>query len=686
MILKTAYRNFRRHLIGRSLYIVAISLLIMVAYASLSAYHDHHLRKLVSFDNTLSLLVVLFIAIVLFSFAIIVYANRFFMKQQHQEMGVLLLSGLTRPQLAALFSCETFFGEGLQLSIGLILGLLFSKLYTMLLLRLMGVVAETNHWFSLPALLITAGSFIGVYLLVALIDSVRIASLRIVRLLYPENNYQIQQSTLINRFLAWLGPLLLVTCHFLLLRFNWFRFLETLQINQPASYATFLIIVTLLLGVWLTYRNSLPSFLRWIRNQRRPMSRRHLLDFAITGDKFAEHHQSLTLTTLFVTASIVMLGLAAVLYAFGNRTVQEETPIDLVTDYQNQDTILRKIHANGGKSKRLTNFTIKITAAQLQGPQAKKIMQGHSLPIEVISLQDYRNARQHQPNLPRLALTDKQALYVSRDFYLQRVPVQVLLQNKIQLAQPAIPNLQIVAYSRAYPLGGYLFFDNLLVVSDHVFKQLSSQNSRELLAYSIRKIAPAGKTLSAIDEASYANKAVRQLQFIDAKKLSQVKMHIYQGRSHNNTTQYESNNYYVRGPTYILIQRALGLTVFVVGTLGILMSFAWASIFSLRQLAEAENDRYEYLTLKKMGVDQVKINQIISTYNRLIYLLPVTFGIINGLLIMRVIGGNLDHLQLGLLYILTVVVFGIYGAFHIFTIHRYQRIVELTRPSEQRPR
>ncbi|WP_164506877.1 FtsX-like permease family protein [Lapidilactobacillus bayanensis] len=686
MILKTAYRNFRRHLIGRALYIVAISLLIMVAYASLAAYNDRKLQQMVSFGGIFVLLIILFVTIVLFSFAIIVYANRFFMKQQHQEMGVLLVSGLTHPQLALLFSAENLMGEGLQLGIGLVLGLLFSKLYNMLLLRLMGVVAETNHWFSGSALLITAGSFVGVFILVALVDSARIIRLKMVRLLYPENSHRHRLQTPLNRFLAWLGPVLLLACYCILLRFNWFQFLETLRFNQPGSYATYFIILTLLLGVWLTYRNGLPTLLHWLRSRHNGFARRHLLDFAFTEDKFVEHYQSLTLTTLFVTASIVMLGLAAVLFAFGNRTVQEETPIDFVTDHQHQETILKKIRTHGGKSKQLTNFTIKITAAQLQGPHAQKIMQGHALPLEIISLQDYRNARRHQRNLPLLNLTEDQALYVSRDFYLQHLPVSVLLQNKIQLAQKKIPKLQIAAYSRAYPLGGYLFFDRLLVVSDTVFKQITTRHSRELLAYSVRKIAPAGKTLNDIDEASYVDDAVRQLQFVDAKKLSQVKMHIYQGRDHDKVAQYESNNFYVRGPTHVLMQRALGLTVFVVGTLGVLMTFAWASIFSLRQLAEADNDRYEYLTLKKMGINQAKINQIISTHNRLIYLLPVIFGIANGLLIMKVIGGNLDHLQLGLLYALTLAVLVIYGAFHIFTVHRYRRIVELTRTSEQRPR
>lgn len=686
MILKTALKNFRRHLTGRSFYIVAISLLVMVSYASLSAYNDQHLRKMLNYDGVLDLLVVLFVAIVIFSFLIIFYANRFFMKQQGQELGVLLLSGLTRGQLAALVSCENLLYEGTQLSVGLVLGMLFSKLYNMLLLRLMGITAQTDHWFSSWALLITVVSFLGVFLLVALIDVLRISQLKLVRLVYPQHNRQNRPTTRLSLFLAWLGPLLLFVCYFALLRLNWFQFVETLRFNQPSSYATYIIVLSLFLGVWLTYRNSLPEFFKWFRGRHNSFSRQHLLDFAITGDKFAEHHQSLTLTTLFVTASIMMLGTAAVLYAFGIRTVQEETPIDFVTDHQNEQKILKKIHANGGRNKKLTSFTIKITAGQLQGSQHHQIMQGYSLPLEVISLQDYRNARRHQPNLQPLNLGRDQALYISRDFYLQHVSVSTLLQNKIHLANPKIPALKIKAYSRAYPLGGYLFFDNLLVVSDSVFKQITTKNSRELLAYSVKNIQPAGQTLSAIDEASFKDNAARQLQFVDAKNLADVQLHIFAGREHNAVTQFESNNYYVRGPTQVLMQRTMGIIVFVVGTLGVLMTFAWASVFSLRQLAEAETDRYEYLTLKKMGIDFQKISHIISFYNRLIYLFPVIFGVGNGLLIMHVVGGNFDHLQLSLLYILTVAVLLIYGGFHLFTVHRYRRIIALTRPSEQRMR
>ncbi|MFD1464953.1 FtsX-like permease family protein [Lapidilactobacillus mulanensis] len=683
MIVQTAFKNFHRHIAGRSLYIVAISLLVMVSYASLTAYTDQHLQTLVNSNPMLISLLVLYVAILTFSLLIIFYANRFLLQQQHQEIGVQILSGLSRGQIARLFSYENLFGELIELGSGLILGMLFSKLYGMLLLRLMGVDAEINRWFSLTALWVTAVSFLAIFLIVALIDSARISQLKLVQLIYGRPNRSAETPPTLNLLLSCLGVGLLIASYVAVFKLNWFQSVEDLRLDQPSSFALYFIGASLFLGVWLMYRNVLPTVLEWMRHRSWAFSRRHLLDFAVAGQKFHQHYQSLSLTTLFVTASIVMLGSAAAIYAFETRSLQEEVPIDLVTDRQHQAKVLQEIDDAGGSGKALTHFSIKISAAQLQGPKHREIMTSNTIPLEIISLADYQKAQRYQKNLPPLNLQRTQAMYISRDFYLQHVSEQDLKQNQIELAQPQLPKLQITVLSRSYPLGGYLFFDNLLVVSNSVFKKIDSVNSRELIAYQVKNIQPAGKTLSKLDEESFKDQAMRQLIYHDAKKLSDVKMTIFQGQSQDTRADYLSNTYYVRGPVQTLINRSLGIAVFVVGTLGILTTFAWASIFSLRQLTEAQADRYEYLTMKKMGISQPDLNRFIVDYHRFVYLLPVIFGIINGLLIMHVVGGNLDHLQLGLLYILTAVTFVIYGCFHIFTIRRYRRIIEQLKPSEQ---
>lgn len=663
---------------------VAISLLVMAAYASLTAYTDEHLRTLVNSNPMLVMLLVLFVAILVFSLLIIFYANRFLLQQQHQEIGVEILSGLSRGQIARLFSYENVLGEGLALVAGLVLGMLFSKLYGMLLLRLMNVSAQIDRWFSFEALWMTVVGFLVIFIVIALIDSFRISRLKLAQLVYGRVSRTTSPHPRRDFALACVGLALLIASYVGLFKLDWFPTIENMRFDQASSFPLYFISFALFVGVWLCYRNALPVFLSWLRRQHWAFTRRHLLDFAVAGKKFRQHYQSLSLTTLFVTASIVMLGSAAAMFAFGNRSLQEEVPIDLVTDRQHQAQVLKKIADAGGRSKRLTYFSIKIAPAQLTGPRHEQIMAGHTLPLEIISLTDYQKASRHQNDLLPLNLKRTQSMYISRDFYLQHVPERVLLQNKVKLAQSGIPDLQIKAFSRSYPLGGYLFFNNLLVVNDSVFDQLSSKNSRELLAYQVKRLQPAGQTLTELDEASFKDRAMRQLIYHDAKHLKDVQMTLLRDEPQDDQADYLSNNYYVRGPVHALIERSLGLAVFVVGTLGILTTFAWASIFSLRQLAEAQNDRFEYLTMKKIGISQSALTRFVVNYHRFVYLLPVLFGTINGLLIMQVVGGNLDHLQLRLLYLLTGIILIIYEGFHHFTIRRYRRIIEQLKPSTQR--
>lgn len=461
MLLKTAFSNFRRHFPNRLMYQVAISLLVMVAYDSLATFTNPLLQDSASVLAAFSLLL-LFVVIVIFSLLIMFYANRFFIHQHQQEFGILILAGFTRGQLAWLFFIETCLAEILSLGLGLILGLLTNKLFGMFLLRVMAIQVQTNFWFSAPALLITAVIYLFVFGLLGLSGWLIIARLHLVDLLHQRHFVFAQpRHHYLAKGLAFLGPGLLGLSYVLMFRFDWRQLLNPQSLTQIQNLQLVLILLSLSAGIWFIFCNSLPAFCQ--RLQLTPWAYRHqaILELAMSGRNFAAHHQSQTLTTLFVMGSILLLGLGTLIYDWINHTVFATTSL----------------------------------------------------------------------------LAD--------------------------------------------------------------------------------------------------------------------------------------------------IRPALGLVLFVTNLLAILLSFVWASVFSLRKLAEVSVDQFDFITLYKLGIEPPMLLTISNRQNRLIFLTPVFLGVINGLLFLQALSSYYDWRSRSILALSVLVVLGIYWCFYLFTAFNYRRILRQLRLSSQ---
>lgn len=464
MLLKTAFKNFRRHFPNRLIYFVAIALLVMVAYDCLATFTNPLLQDSASALAVVSLLL-LFIVIIIFSLLIMFYANRFFIHQHQQEFGILILTGFTRGQLAWVFFIETFLAEILSLGLGLILGLLTNKLFGMFLLRVMGIQAQTNFWFSALALLITAFIYVIVFGLLGLSGWLIIARLHLVDLLHQRHFESAKpRHRYLASGLALLGPLMLGLSYLLMFRFNWKKLLQPQLLTQTHALQLMAILLSLSAGIWFIFRNFLPALCQRLQVTSWAYRHQAILELAMSGRNFADHHQSQTLTTLFVMGSILVLGLGTLIYDWVNHIAPQTTAL----------------------------------------------------------------------------LAD--------------------------------------------------------------------------------------------------------------------------------------------------IRPALGLVLFVTNLLAILLSFVWASVFSLRKLAEVNVDQFDFITLYKLGIEPQMLLTISNRQNCLIFLTPVLLGVINGLIFLQALSSYYDWRSRGILALSILVVLGIYWCFYLFTAFNYRRILRQMRLSTQTER
>lgn len=115
------------------------------------------------------------------------YTNSFLMKRRTREIGLYNILGMEKRHIAAIMTTETLIVWGIGLAAGLLCGILFSKLATLALFRLIDFDVPFGFSVSIPAIVLTAGLFLGILFLILLSNLVRVGRAKPIDLLHSQN-------------------------------------------------------------------------------------------------------------------------------------------------------------------------------------------------------------------------------------------------------------------------------------------------------------------------------------------------------------------------------------------------------------------------------------------------------------------------------------------------------------------
>ena len=132
------------------------------------------LQSLRGFDYVRVLLVLGCIIVGIFSAVFLFYTNSFLMKRRKKELGLYNILGMERRHIARVLTYETIYSAGSTLFLGLLLGILLSKLILLLLCNLTHLPAPLGFEVSLSGIITTVLVFTGIFFLILLSNLLRI--------------------------------------------------------------------------------------------------------------------------------------------------------------------------------------------------------------------------------------------------------------------------------------------------------------------------------------------------------------------------------------------------------------------------------------------------------------------------------------------------------------------------------
>lgn len=264
---KLAFINFKNSFKNCLSLIVSLAFTIMIFLNFQNLIYSDALIQLGEKNkrNMDTVIQVISIVLVCFMFFFIWYSTNVFLTRRKKEIGIYIFMGLTNQRIGRMYMTETALIGLSALVLGILSGTVAAGLFQMILLTLSELAVEISFRPVLTPVLVTAGSYLAIYLIFVIkgyVDIVR-SSVHAMLTGARENEY-VRQSLAVLSLRALAGVAVLVSGFYLAVKKS------GPEVVENATGAVVLVI----LGVYLLFAGLLPLIFQGLAGSKKFLYRR----------------------------------------------------------------------------------------------------------------------------------------------------------------------------------------------------------------------------------------------------------------------------------------------------------------------------------------------------------------------------------------------------------------------------
>ncbi|WP_020617848.1 ABC transporter permease [Paenibacillus daejeonensis] len=558
-----------------------------------------------------------------------VYANRIFLKRRSRELGLYQLIGLSKGWVVRYLIIENIVLGLSALILGIASGALLSRLFLMILLRLIGLDEVVGLSFSIPATIQTALVFLMVIGLTSFQMAATVYRSTLLNLFQAdrEQDYPSQPRALVAAVCALLGIALI----------GYGYWLSDRMINQLLFLNMLLVLASTILGTYLLYRVTIG----WILYRVRKHKNGHLgltnsLSLAPLMHRMKDSAGSLTLITVLSAMTITLVASAYSMYYSVERDARWALPYDYLFENNEQAAL---------------SFQADLERQGLAFEQGR---------IDAIRLVGnvYGDLNNAEGTTRRLLLLPAEQL--------QHIGDEV----------PIPPYGEVVYYNaRAIVEGLEEIGEEIQFAGNEASYRLTDLAVSNLVNYNVSgiQLLASEATIQAISEQAEIDSEIETVRF------DTFQMEDWEGLEQSSTifATYVADDpfwpdFYSEYKTGLQI---FGLLIFIAAFLGLAFLISTGSILYFKQMTEAEQERQSFKTLRQLGFDTGMIMRGIIRKQAFVFLIPLVIGILHAIFAVKAA----SILVISDITVPTVIAMtayaGIYFIFAILTIGYYRNIV-----------
>lgn len=628
MLYKLSWRSFLKQFRNYGVYLISITMAVMIYYSFNAMTHDQPLTKRASQDIKIENILTIgsFFVIVMMVFFVL-SANRFFIAKRQQEVALYQLFGLKRRRIILQSLVEIFALNLLAFLVGISLGVIFSKLFSMILVKAMALDVTSTLFFSWQSVQVTAAVFLFVFIISAFQNIIVLSKKQVDGVFSVKSQFDLQKlKTKPYEIKLGIFSVLLISCGYLaavFIRPLIFRFFLLTKSFSILIWLPGGILLACIIGTYLFYRYGLKTIFYFLDKKKSRYQGLNYYERSRSLVAILKNWRSLALLTILTSLAIALIGGAISLVSIQSRLSQNETP----TDFQVHSSELGKLEAivreNDGKVTTTQNLQYKVTAGRF----ALKLFSSEEMEqfnlINILRFSDYQKFQAQHPDLPKI-----EPLQVNRGILFD---YNYMMFNSVSelSRQVTLPNGLDIKVEHFYSdlLGDALlrYAAGVLVLPDEQFQSIQGVDytiamvnvktkDEEQLATSVEKELKSDWGNDIYYDFTYKNDKLKGE--ITTKVLKNATPHAFTGN-------YSRLNHTSRFPIVRRATREAGIFMYVATFLGMIASITTAAIVMLRQLSEVENGKKDFLLLQKLGVSRKQMKRNLYYQNAWIFAPPV---------------------------------------------------------------
>ena len=685
MLFNLAIKNVKTQFRYYFMYFMSMAFSVMVYYSFVSMSYDKSLLSRAAEDMRIdvglragSVMIILFIIIFMFS------ANAFFVKRRKREIGLYSLLGMRRSQIGILFFVENMFLGLIALVTGIFFGIIFSKLFAMLLLKSLQVPVASGFIFSLQAVLDTALIFSIILAIVSVRTATTVYRYKLITLF--KANEQGEGSNYIkwyNWVLGIIGVSLLWTGYYLASHF--YDFLVWMEVKYKFNgfgmiVGPLFILLLCVVGTYLFFGHFLGIVLKLIQKAKGYYYKD--INMITTGNlSFHLKKNARTFATIAVLSgtALAAIGGAASVQSFTLGLAHSANP----TTYTITDEYYQEFQDFLSQEKAEIKTEGHVEYKYVGGRFGYKIDNRYlndAVMYNVISYSNYQKAQKVIPEMKDIQILENKDIAMlggTNNMYVENMVTfdrTGILGNsgEVNVVEVMVDNL---GNTRDMRLSG-----PTVVVSDKLYQELDSSYT---YGYHMIDIVDGDKNAELSDATvkKYSHLLDEKEAFIGTTVIKDGKaVDSFSKLDNLIETKYPKgytvkNDMSIRYPYYTSLMKNTGLLIYVAVFLGMVFMIATGSIITLKQLSEAEDEALRYDMLRKIGTPKNMIKKSIYKQNFTVFFVPLFVSLLHAYFALRVLFVLIEVPSLTLTMISVAFLIIIYVVFYFATSSSYNKIV-----------
>jgi putative ABC transport system permease protein len=576
--------------------------------------------------------------VAIFSAIFVWYSNSFFINRRKKEIATYNLLGMKKYQIGIMLFYENIILGVCSLILGIFIGLLFSRVFSAILLNLMLDTTKLEVELVWKAAFITVIVFFVMFLTNSLYTYTLTYRFKLIELFNASKKGEKEPKT------SFVGASLSVV----LILLGYVIVITNANMNDRIKMVIYglLVIVFVVVGTYLLFSNFIVIILKRLR-MNKGFYYKGVNIIGTSQILYRIKGNAVTLATIAILSSMTLISLSAafIYHEVTNNAILGYAPFSYVhigDDKSLNDNVVKTIQSNPD-FKLLSIDNINFISATTKTPYYSPF--GKSIEIvesHIMSQSQYNQALTHQNRGPLLDLKDDgECLFI--ELNVGSGQRDELIGQNTEITTPGLNKTLKILDTTTEGIVNVKILKTTIVTTDNVYNDFIANRKNNVL--NIRGYVVSNATKSRVLTEELRNIIPNDKEF-DA--------------------------YY---DMRVSLFKISGVYIFTGVFLGVLFLLATGSIIYFKQLLEANGDKDRYTILMKIGVSKKEIKQSVAKQHIAIFGLPLLVGICHSGVAFYVLQ-YISQYNLFKYYALIILAyFSMYVVYYVATVNSYTKIV-----------